>query len=126
MNSYENRIRREEFESRQRYIKAARVKQVRMQKSVLFLISFLFILFFTLFLISKMTYANENESVTKQYKSITIYCGDSVASISEDFATHGYTSYDKYAKEICSINHISRETTLIPGNHIIIPYYEYE
>ena len=61
---------------------------------------------------------------TKQYKSIMIYCGDTVESIAEENYCFQYSSVGKMAAEIRSINNLSYDEALIPGNYLVIPYYE--
>lgn len=63
---------------------------------------------------------------TKQYKSICIYCGDTLDNVAEEYYTDEYKSINQFKKEIKAINHIAEEDALIPGNYIVIPYYSYK
>lgn len=91
----------------------------------------LIVLFFAItlsivFTIKSFAYANDNSKVSqnKLYKSVTIYCGDSIETIAEEYVSNGYTSKNSFINEICHINHISSSSKLIAGNYLIIPYYE--
>ena len=110
----------------QRLKRIARTRQVRRQKLFLIigvLITMAFISFF-----SVRTFANTDSTPdcfgTKQYRSVMIYCGDTVESIAEDNYSLMYSSPDRMADEIRSINNIGRGEELIPGNYLIIPYFK--
>lgn len=118
--SYMNRV------EDQRARRLARTRQVKRQKLFLFIgviITMAFISFF-----SVKAFANTDTSSdcfgTKQYKSIMIYCGDTVESIARDNYCIMYSSADDMAKEIRSINHLDKEDRLIPGNYLVIPYFK--
>lgn len=119
---HEYMIRMEE----QRCRRAARTRQIRRQKRLLIigvLITMAFISFF-----SVKAFANTNTdssaSFAKQYKSVMVYCGDTVESIAEDNYNVMFSSVGKMADEIRTINHISRGEKLIPGNYVVVPYFE--
>ncbi|HAG70470.1 MAG TPA: hypothetical protein DCL38_10960 [Lachnospiraceae bacterium] len=59
----------------------------------------------------------------KCYKSVMIYLGDTLESISVDNLDERYYSIDTYRNEIRRINHISDETVLIPGNYLVVPCF---
>lgn len=59
----------------------------------------------------------------KCYTSIMIYPGDSIDTITDKYYTQQFKDKDSLAFEILSINHLSPEKTLEPGNHIIVPVY---
>jgi hypothetical protein len=108
----------------QRMRRLARSRQVKRQKLLLIigvLVTMAFISFF-----SVKAFANTEGSAdcfgTKQYKSIMIYCGDTVESIAEENYSFIYTSPEKMADEIRSINHLGKDDSLVPGNYIVIPY----
>ena len=110
----------------QRLKRIARTRQVRRQKLFLIigvLITMAFISFF-----SVRAFANTDSTPdcfgTKQYRSVMIYCGDTVESIAEDNYSLMYSSPDRMADEIRSINNIGRGEELIPGNYLIIPYFK--
>ncbi len=110
----------------QRERKLARARQVRRQKSLIIigvLITMAFISFF-----SVRAFADTGNTSdffgTKQFKSVKIYCGDTVESIAEDNYCALYPSVGKYAQEIRKINHISEGEELIPGNYLVIPHFQ--
>jgi len=106
------------------YIK--RTEQVRRQKRVL-VITFILAFIFTSVILSGKAYAGNHKTDSnsvKKYKSIMIYSGDTMESIAAEYMTDEYSSSVKYINEVYSINGINNATVLIPGNHIIIPYYE--
>ena len=106
--------------------RSARVREVRREK--LFLIIGVLITMALCSFFSVKAFANtDNTRVdsfgTKQYRSIVIYCGDTVESIAEDNYSFQFSSVDKMAREIRSINHLSSDEVLVPGNYIVIPYF---
>ena len=118
--SYMNRV------EEQRLRRIARTRQVRRQKFFLIigvLITMAFISFFSI-----RTFANTDNSSecfgTKQYKSVMIFCGDTVDSIAERNYSFVYSSPQKTAYEIRSINNLGRDEVLIPGNYLIVPYFK--
>ena len=97
---------------------------VRKQKSLLFLIIFLLVMIIMLFMIRRHVLASETVSDCKYYRSITIYSGDTLYSIAVDHADElHYEDTDAYIRELRFINHMTAEDEVIPGNHLIIPYY---
>ena len=64
-----------------------------------------------------------------EYKYFTNYelaSGDTLWSIAETYADHHYDSINDYIEEICIINSISQDATLLSGTSLIIPYYSIE
>ena len=105
--------------------RVARAKQVRRQK-LLILIGLLITIVMCLFF-SVKAFAHtdtDNADNGKQFKSIMIYCGDTVGSVAEKNYDEKFSSVGRLEKEIRSINNISADEELIPGNYIVIPYYE--
>ena len=104
----------------------ARARQVRRQKSLILigvLITMAFISFFSIKAFADT--GNTSDCFgTKQFKSVKIFCGDTVESIAEDNYCALYPSVGRYAQEIRTINHISAGEELIPGNYIVIPYFQ--
>jgi len=118
--NYMNRLQNE------RYRRIARSRQVRRQKFLFCIGIFITILLLTFFSLRAFVYANDKNcsgQSTKQYKSICIYCGDTIDSISEEYYSSQYSSINQLKKEIRSINHIDLTDNLIPGNYIVVPYY---
>lgn len=79
--------------------------------------------FFTVKAFANTDTSSADDFGTKQYKSIMIYCGDTVESIAEENYCFQYSSVGKMASEIRSINNLSKDEVLIPGNYLVIPYY---
>ena len=99
--------------------------KVRQQKRLLFLALFLLVLIIGLLSMRAFAYADENKNTdrVKQYRSITIYAGDSLSTISTAYMTPEYSDQKAYVAEVVFINHMDADDPLIPGNHLIIPYY---
>ncbi len=110
----------------QRYRRAARARQVRRQKRSLIIGVLITMAFISFFSVKAFANTNTDTSVgfAKQYKSVMVYCGDTVESIAEDNYSVMYSSVGKMADEIRTINHISRGEKLVPGNYIVVPYFE--
>ena len=66
----------------------------------------------------------QDPSASKCYTSVLIYPGDTIESISEQYIYAGSGDTASLAKEILSINHLSPDKALQPGNHIIVPVYK--
>ncbi|MBO4902559.1 MAG: hypothetical protein J5518_07180 [Lachnospiraceae bacterium] len=99
-------------------------KKARQAKLLLILALFLLALIIGLFSVHAYAYAKNNEPErVKQYRSITIYAGDSLYSISTTYMTPEYADTASYVKEVAFMNHMDPDAKLIPGNHLIIPYY---
>lgn len=110
----------------QRQQRIARTKQVRKQKILLSVGIFLTILIISLLSVRALVYANDNNTSannTKLYKSVVIYCGDTVSSIAVNNFSNEYENTANLEKEILSINHLASDEKLIAGNSIIVPYY---
>lgn len=113
-------------ERKSRRIAIARARQVRRQK--LFVIIGIIITLAICSFFSVKAFADtglsSSASSVKKYKSIMIYCGDTVGSIAEDNCDLSSQSADSLADEIRSINNLSDYEELIPGNYLVIPYYD--
>ena len=76
---------------------------------------------FSLLLFNHKTEAanfSANSNAVKMYKSITVFSGDTLESMSNE-----YSSVNKYINEVLSINGMNSATKLVVGNKIVIPYY---
>lgn len=62
----------------------------------------------------------------KYFKSYELVQGDSLWSIANEHMSTHYSSVEEYMEEICIINSITKESSLITGTNLIIPYYSYE
>lgn len=90
-----------------------------------YFIIFLLVLIIVLFSCKAFAYAGESVETSKMkcYRSITIYSGDTLPAIADKNIPPEYSDAASFMKEIAFINHINIDETLIPGNHLIIPYY---
>ena len=91
----------------------------------LYFFIFLLVMIVVLFSCKAFAYAGESSdsSRMKCYRSITIYSGDTLPAIANENIPPEYSDTASYIKEIAFINHIDTNEALIPGNHLIIPYY---
>lgn len=81
---------------------------------------------FSLLLLNHKTEAanfSANSNAVKMYKSITVFSGDTLESISDEYMSNEYSSVNKYINEVLSINGMNSATKLVVGNKIVIPYY---
>lgn len=63
----------------------------------------------------------------KYFKNYELQYGDSLWSIAVEYMDEEhYTSVNEYMDEVCLINSISKQTDLIAGTNLIIPYYSRE
>ncbi len=110
----------------QRCRRMARARQVRRQKLFLIIGVLITMAFISFFSVKAFAHTDDPAGCfgTKQYKSIMIYCGDTVESIAEENFCPMYPSCEKMVQEIRSINHIGSGEELIPGNYLVIPYFK--
>ena len=76
-------------------------------------------------ILTKATTAEEAKNVYyKYYTQIEIEEGDSLWEIAGEYMEHGpYDSRKDYMNEVVEINQLS-STTIIKGQHLVVPYYE--
>ncbi len=111
-----------------RYRRMAKSRKIKRQKFLIIiglLITVAMCIGFTIKAFANTKSDISDSSYTKQFRSIKIYCGDTLGSIAEDNNDIRFYSEDSYKEEIMSINHLASDEKLIPGNYLIIPYYEY-
>lgn len=114
-------------ESRSRRVALARARKVRRQKMLLFagvLITVALCLFFSIRAFADTGSSKSGDNFTRKYASVMIYCGDTVGSVAEEYYCRQFTSVERLKDEIMSINHLSPDEKLIPGNYLIVPYYD--
>ena len=107
-----------------RYRRAARVRQVKRQKLLVMiglLITIILCLFFSIRAFAGT--GSDRQTDGKKFRSIMIYCGDTVESVAKEHYDIRFSSQEHLEYEIRCINHIGYGEKLIPGNHIVIPYY---
>ena len=103
-----------------------RTRQVKRQKMLVIigvLVTMALCSFFSVKAFANTDTTKADSFGTKQYKSIMIYCGDTVDTIAEANYSFQFSSARRLASEIRSINHISADEKLIPGNYLVIPYF---
>ena len=122
-SNYRNNYRYNNSSYKSEYI--ARTAVVRRQKLILLCLFIVSLVISSLLLSLKVNANNKKPSsdTVKMYKSIMVYAGDTLESIAEEYMSDEYSSEVKYIKEVSSINGFSADTSLIPGNKIIVPYY---
>lgn len=69
--------------------------------------------------------SNANDSF-KYYTSVTVEAGESLWDIADDYIDGHYDSRDNYIAEVCSINHLDENGTVMAGQTLIVPYYSSE
>lgn len=110
-----------------RIYKKYRARQNRVKR-------FLIRLFSLIALVSVLTIAGrslttkadnaDKAHMCKYYRNVSIGYGDTIESIAIDnFDEEYYKSYEAFEKEIREINHISKDTAIVGGEIIFIPYY---
>ena len=112
-----------------RYRRVARVRQVRRQKLLIvigLLITFTLCMIFSIRAFAGTGESRADSDYDRKYRSIMIYCGDTVESLAGEYYDPGFSSVEDLEREIMSINHIKSNEKLIPGNFLIIPYYPEE
>ena len=103
-----------------------RRRVVRRQKFCVLAAAIVIVLAFSVFTGARFTFANQNQSSpakVKCYKSIIIYCGDTLTSIADEYCSDEWKDRASYIHEVESINHLDEDTVLIAGNYLCVPYY---
>ena len=104
------------------YYKRNTRRGILRKKLILTCILFIVIILFSVLSVKLFVFADDGSKSTStvKYTSVMIYCGDSVDSIAEQYSANP-SDVTEIANEICSINHILSDDTLIPGNYLIVP-----
>lgn len=109
--------------------KLRRQRIVRRQKMALALIAAVMV-FTVSFLVSTLMLDAQDNTYTpefKYYKEITVHAGDTMWDIAcENISYDHYKDVAAYINEVCSINHLAQDSTLLAGESLIIPYYSTE
>jgi len=102
-----------------------RSRNARSHRRLITIIIFLLILIIGLLSCKAFVHADEQivQGRTKSFKSVVIYSGDDINKIALSNITPEYSSPAAYIDEICFMNHISIDETLIPGNYLVVPTY---
>lgn len=102
-----------------------RERELKRHLLVIVLSIALFVILVLCFCNSKSVASDGSEEVLyKYYKSVMIERGDSLWKISESYAENGYSNFEDYMDEIVFINNLNKESPLICGNYLVIPYYD--
>ena len=112
--------------SAERMMRLKKEKRMRRRRMILLSSAFIILITCAIFSLAHLAYAGEDKTGdvrSKYYRSVMIYAGDSVDSFADGYISEGYDSRDSFAKEIMHINGLNTDTELIPGNHLIIPYF---
>lgn len=108
------------------YILKNRRIEVRKPKASLFIV-LVAVTFVLITLISaRFTFAkqtDEGSARIKVFKSIVIYGGDTLTSITDKYYSPEWKDRFSYMHEVSMINHLDDEEKLIAGNYLIVPYY---
>ncbi len=106
--------------------KKRRMKIVRRQQLMLALVVAIVVAILIFLGMALVTNAQAEGIRYKYYTSITVSCGDTLTDIAEKYASKEYKSTQAYINEVCSINHLQDEDTLLAGTNIVVPYYSEE
>jgi hypothetical protein len=105
-----------------------RRRAVRRRRYVLSMTVFTLTLLICIFAGTRFTFAKSDCSTggsrIKCYRSITIYCGDTLTSIAREYCSDEWTDINSYIHEVEVINHLGRNELLIAGNYLTVPYYK--
>jgi len=108
-----------------RELKLRRVRRNRM----LFLatMSIVSVLFVLIISFTCGTLKSDANTGYKYYTSITVESGDSLWTIADDYMdTDHYKNKNKYIAEVCRINHLSEDGSIVKGQTLVVPYFSYE
>ena len=96
----------------------------RMAARFITVLSLLLILLTLLGSIISFAGSSSSDTHNKVYSSILVYPGDSLDSLAEKYLCPEQNDREKLKNEIASINHLTPDSALTAGNHIIVPLYE--
>ena len=109
--------------------KLRRQRIVRRQKLALALIAAVIVFMFS-FLVSTLMLDAQDNTYTpefKYYKEVTVHAGDTMWDIAcENISYEHYKDVNAYISEVCSINHLAQDSTILAGESLIVPYYSTE
>ena len=106
--------------------KKNRMQIVRKQQMILAIVIAV-VLATTIFLgAAFVTNAQSEGGSYKYYTSVTVSYGDTLTDIAQKYITKEYKDTEAYIREVCAINHLESEDSLLAGTDIIVPYYSEE
>ena len=100
--------------------------EVRKQKVSLFIVLVTVTFVLSTLISARFTFAkqtDEGSARIKVFKSIVIYGGDTLTSITDKYYSPEWKDRFSYMHEVSMINHLDDEEKLIAGNYLIVPYY---
>ena len=89
---------------------------------VLFCLLIAVVMFSIIFLRTTNAQAAPAEVTYKYFTSIQVEAGDTLWTIACEYVSDEYSNVNEYIKEVCSINHISKNE-IHAGQYLVIPYY---
>ena len=110
-----------------KYVRVLRLRRER-RKKCLTLAAAAFAAF-CMVLVCTVSYNSINSSANdgfKYYTSVTVEAGESLWDIADSYMDGHYDSRDNYIAEVCSINHLDENGTVMAGQTLIVPYYSSE
>ncbi|MDD6482585.1 MAG: LysM peptidoglycan-binding domain-containing protein [Lachnospiraceae bacterium] len=119
------RVYNEKISARANESLARRARTVRIEKSIIAIVSIIIIAAIILIGSSIITFASAcgQKSYSKEYTSIRIEPGDTLWDISDHYLVDGAMDKEDYIDEICRVNNISREDTLHSGEYLVVACY---
>ncbi len=67
--------------------------------------------------------ASEDSGRIKYYTSVEIAPGESLWTVCEQYRSSEYADRQSYMLELCRLNHLSDDSAIHAGQHLIVPYY---
>jgi len=84
------------------------------------------LLVFCIFGVDTSAHSIDDHPEYKYFTNYELEYGDSLWTIAEEYMDYHYNSIEDYIDEVCTINSITKETRLLSGTSLIIPYYSQE
>lgn len=103
-----------------------RKRIVRKQKLYFMMTVTLLILILSTITCTRLAFAGSTDDMPeriKVYKSIVIYGGDTLSSITSRYISSEWKDSAAYMHEVSRINNLKDDDMLIAGNYLIVPYY---
>ncbi len=114
----------------ERRIQRNRIRRQReLRKNILLstlMICFAVSLFFSVGSFLSNAKAQDTEISYKYYASIPIEKGDTLWSIAQEHMGNHYDSVEAYIEELCRINSLDADESILVGEYLIVPYYSTE
>lgn len=125
----EQRIHREisDREAR-RYERLLRLRRKRRQKAAAVSLAMLAAAFMVIVcVVSYSTIRTNASSGFKYYTQVTVEVGESLWDIADEYIDYDYyKDKNSYIAEVCNINHLDSDGSVLAGQNLILPYYSAE